>query len=124
MGSRLLDLRAMRVAVRAVFTFGSTMLSQSSFNESSPPFHDARTQAELTKLIREGRIPGLPSVYSDSLRRVVTSMLRQDVSIRLDAIGGKSESADSSLTVHAAQSEAIHRTAETARASQDADRRA
>ncbi|CAD6589047.1 MAG: G2-specific serine/threonine protein kinase [Cyphobasidiales sp. Tagirdzhanova-0007] len=43
-----------------------------------PPFHDARTQAELTKLIREGRIPGLPSVYSDSLRRVVTSMLRQD----------------------------------------------
>ena len=43
-----------------------------------PPFHEARTQAELTKLIRDGRIPPLPNQYSRSLQDVVKSMLRQD----------------------------------------------
>lgn len=45
----------------------------------SPPFHEARTQAELTKLIRDGRIPNMPSVYSRRLQDVVKSMLQQDV---------------------------------------------
>lgn len=44
----------------------------------SPPFHEARTQAELTKLIRDGRIPPLPNQYSRSLQDVIKSMLRQD----------------------------------------------
>lgn len=46
----------------------------------SPPFHEARTQAELTKLIRDGRIPNMPSVYSKRLQDTVKSMLQQDVS--------------------------------------------
>lgn len=45
----------------------------------SPPFHEARTQAELTKLIREGKIPNLPSKYSQNLQMIVKLMLRQDV---------------------------------------------
>lgn len=45
----------------------------------SPPFHQAQTQPELAKLIREGRIPNLPRGYSSQLTALIKSMLRQDV---------------------------------------------
>ena len=44
-----------------------------------PPFHQAQSQPELAKLIREGRIPNLPQGYSTALNQVVKSMLRQDL---------------------------------------------
>jgi NIMA (never in mitosis gene a)-related kinase len=44
-----------------------------------PPFAEAQTQPELTKLIREGKIPKLPTGYSPVLYQVIKSMLRQDV---------------------------------------------
>lgn len=43
-----------------------------------PPFAQAQTQPELTKLIRDGKIPPLPQGYSTALTQVVRSMLRQD----------------------------------------------
>lgn len=43
-----------------------------------PPFAQAQTQPELTKLIRDGKIPALPTGYSTALTQVVRSMLRQD----------------------------------------------
>lgn len=43
-----------------------------------PPFAQAQTQPELTKLIRDGKIPPLPQGYSTNLTQVVRSMLRQD----------------------------------------------
>jgi hypothetical protein len=49
----------------------------------SPPFHEARTQPELARLIREGRIPNLPQGYSKDLDAVVKTMLRQNVSCLL-----------------------------------------
>ncbi|KAH8927139.1 kinase-like protein [Atractiella rhizophila] len=45
-----------------------------------PPFHEAKTQVELAKLIKEGKIPDLPKGYSSTLAGVIRSMLRQNVS--------------------------------------------
>ncbi|KAI9605967.1 hypothetical protein H4Q26_004338 [Puccinia striiformis f. sp. tritici PST-130] len=42
-----------------------------------PPFHQAQTQPELAKLIREGKIPNLPRGYSSQLTALIKSMLRQ-----------------------------------------------
>ncbi|GAA97424.1 uncharacterized protein L969DRAFT_48742 [Mixia osmundae IAM 14324] len=47
-----------------------------------PPFHQAQTQPELTKLIREGKIPSLPRGYSSNLSSVIKSMLRQNPKLR------------------------------------------
>ena len=44
-----------------------------------PPFAEARTQPELAKLIRDGRIPSLPEGYSPNLGSLVKAMLRQNV---------------------------------------------
>lgn len=46
-----------------------------------PPFAEARTQAELSKLIRDGLIPSLPDGYSSQLGQLIRSMLRQNVRI-------------------------------------------
>lgn len=46
----------------------------------SPPFHEARTQPELAVMIREGRIPDLPKLYTAHLGQVVKAMLKQNVS--------------------------------------------
>ena len=43
-----------------------------------PPFHQAQTQQELAGLIRDGRVPPLPSAYSPNLAQVIRHMLRQD----------------------------------------------
>ncbi|KAG8921069.1 G2-specific serine/threonine protein kinase, partial [Tulasnella sp. 417] len=40
-----------------------------------PPFYDAKTQPELTALIRSGRIPPLPRGYSQQLFSTIRSML-------------------------------------------------
>ncbi|KAG8985376.1 G2-specific serine/threonine protein kinase [Tulasnella sp. 427] len=40
-----------------------------------PPFYDAKTQPELTALIRSGRIPPLPRGYSQQLFSTIKSML-------------------------------------------------
>lgn len=50
-----------------------------------PPFHQAQTQPELAKLIREGKIPNLPRGYSSQLTALIKSMLRQDPKLRPDA---------------------------------------
>lgn len=47
---------------------------------ASPPFHEAKTQPELAKLIREGKIAPLPKGYSGGLEKVIRAMLRQNVS--------------------------------------------
>lgn len=44
-----------------------------------PPFAEARTQPELTQLIRDGLIPSLPDGYSTQLGQLIRSMLRQNV---------------------------------------------
>lgn len=44
-----------------------------------PPFAEAQTQPELTKLIHEGRIPRLPKSYSEQLYQLIKLMLKQDV---------------------------------------------
>ena len=46
-----------------------------------PPFAEARTQAELSKLIRDGLIPSLPDGYSSQLGQLIRSMLRQNVRV-------------------------------------------
>lgn len=44
-----------------------------------PPFHEARTHAELSAFIRNGRIPPLPKGYSQSLAGVIKGMLNLNV---------------------------------------------
>lgn len=45
-----------------------------------PPFHEAKTHAELSIFIRNGRIPPLPRGYSQSLSSVIKAMLNLNVS--------------------------------------------
>ncbi|KAG7100016.1 hypothetical protein E1B28_001803 [Marasmius oreades] len=47
-----------------------------------PPFHEAKTHAELSILIRNGRIPPLPKGYSQSLGGVIKSMLNLNPAMR------------------------------------------
>jgi NIMA (never in mitosis gene a)-related kinase 2 len=44
-----------------------------------PPFHEARTHAELAALIQNGRIPPLPKCYSSNLFAVIKQMLHLNV---------------------------------------------
>ncbi|KAL0573250.1 hypothetical protein V5O48_008697 [Marasmius crinis-equi] len=50
-----------------------------------PPFHEAKTHAELSILIRNGRIPPLPKGYSQSLGAVIKSMLNLNPAMRPSA---------------------------------------
>ncbi|OCH88656.1 kinase-like protein [Obba rivulosa] len=50
-----------------------------------PPFHEAKTHAELSILIRNGRIPPLPKGYSHSLTSVVKAMLNLNPAMRPSA---------------------------------------
>ncbi|PCH35839.1 kinase-like protein [Wolfiporia cocos MD-104 SS10] len=50
-----------------------------------PPFHEAKTHAELSILIRNGRIPPLPKGYSTSLSNVIKSMLNLNPAMRPSA---------------------------------------
>lgn len=81
MGPWMPDLRALCLAVSDIEEAVPFMAIKAKRTfRRSPPFHEARTQAELTKLIRDGRIPNMPSVYSRRLQDTVKSMLQQDVS--------------------------------------------
>lgn len=44
-----------------------------------PPFHEAKTHAELSAFIRNGRIPPLPRGYSSSLSATIKAMLNLNV---------------------------------------------
>lgn len=44
-----------------------------------PPFHEAKTHAELSIFIRNGRIPPLPRGYSQALAGVIKGMLSLNV---------------------------------------------
>ncbi|KAI0949008.1 hypothetical protein AcW1_008727 [Taiwanofungus camphoratus] len=50
-----------------------------------PPFHEAKTHAELSILIRNGRIPPLPKGYSPALSSVIKSMLNLNPAMRPSA---------------------------------------
>ncbi|KAM5533725.1 hypothetical protein V8D89_012598 [Ganoderma adspersum] len=50
-----------------------------------PPFHEAKTHAELSILIRNGRIPPLPKGYSPALTAVIKSMLNLNPAMRPSA---------------------------------------
>ncbi|EIW63684.1 uncharacterized protein TRAVEDRAFT_160839 [Trametes versicolor FP-101664 SS1] len=50
-----------------------------------PPFHEAKTHAELSILIRNGRIPPLPKGYSPALASVIKSMLNLNPAMRPSA---------------------------------------
>ncbi|KAI0743641.1 kinase-like domain-containing protein [Daedaleopsis nitida] len=50
-----------------------------------PPFHEAKTHAELSILIRNGRIPPLPKGYSPALNAVIKSMLNLNPAMRPSA---------------------------------------
>ncbi|KAL6303524.1 kinase-like domain-containing protein [Sparassis latifolia] len=50
-----------------------------------PPFHEAKTHAELSILIRNGRIPPLPKGYSQSLSSVIKTMLNLNPAMRPSA---------------------------------------
>ncbi|EMD33769.1 hypothetical protein CERSUDRAFT_160055 [Gelatoporia subvermispora B] len=50
-----------------------------------PPFHEAKTHAELSILIRNGRIPPLPKGYSPSLTSVIKAMLNLNPAMRPSA---------------------------------------
>ncbi|KAI0829788.1 kinase-like domain-containing protein [Trametes gibbosa] len=47
-----------------------------------PPFHEAKTHAELSILIRNGRIPPLPKGYSPALTSIIKSMLNLNPAMR------------------------------------------
>ncbi|EJD36028.1 kinase-like protein [Auricularia subglabra TFB-10046 SS5] len=51
----------------------------------NPPFHKAKTHAELSRLICSGRVPPLPDGYSRSLARVIKAMLNVDPAMRPSA---------------------------------------
>ncbi|KAI0779573.1 kinase-like domain-containing protein [Fomes fomentarius] len=46
-----------------------------------PPFHEAKTHAELSILIRNGRIPPLPKGYSPAITSVIKAMLNLNVKL-------------------------------------------
>ncbi|EPQ54967.1 Pkinase-domain-containing protein [Gloeophyllum trabeum ATCC 11539] len=50
-----------------------------------PPFHEAKTHAELSVCIRNGRIPPLPRQYSPALTQVVKAMLTLNPAMRPSA---------------------------------------
>ncbi|KAF7790749.1 hypothetical protein EIP86_001706 [Pleurotus ostreatoroseus] len=50
-----------------------------------PPFHEAKTHAELSILIRNGRIPPLPKGYSPALSAVIKAMLNLNPAMRPSA---------------------------------------
>ncbi|TFK62958.1 kinase-like protein [Pluteus cervinus] len=50
-----------------------------------PPFHEAKTHAELSIFIRNGRIPPLPRGYSQALSAVIKSMLNINPAMRPSA---------------------------------------
>ncbi|KAF8812021.1 Pkinase-domain-containing protein, partial [Phlegmacium glaucopus] len=50
-----------------------------------PPFHEAKTHAELSIFIRNGRIPPLPRGYSQALTSVIKSMLNLNPAMRPSA---------------------------------------
>ncbi|KAF8625587.1 hypothetical protein AX15_005296 [Amanita polypyramis BW_CC] len=50
-----------------------------------PPFHEAKTHAELSICIRNGRIPPLPRGYSQALSNVIKSMLSLNPAMRPSA---------------------------------------
>ena len=50
-----------------------------------PPFHEAKTHAELSILIRNGRIPPLPKGYSPTLSNVIKAMLNLNPAMRPSA---------------------------------------
>ncbi|KZT63224.1 Pkinase-domain-containing protein [Daedalea quercina L-15889] len=50
-----------------------------------PPFHEAKTHAELSILIRTGRIPPLPKGYSPALTSVIKAMLNLNPAMRPSA---------------------------------------
>jgi NIMA (never in mitosis gene a)-related kinase 2 len=50
-----------------------------------PPFHEAKTHAELSILIRNGRIPPLPKGYSPALSSVIKAMLNLNPAMRPSA---------------------------------------
>ncbi|KAH9829093.1 kinase-like protein [Rhodofomes roseus] len=50
-----------------------------------PPFHEAKTHAELSILIRTGRIPPLPKGYSPALASVIKAMLNINPAMRPSA---------------------------------------
>ena len=50
-----------------------------------PPFHEAKTHAELSILIRNGRIPPLPKGYSPALAGVIKAMLNLNPAMRPSA---------------------------------------
>ncbi|KAH7909222.1 kinase-like domain-containing protein [Hygrophoropsis aurantiaca] len=50
-----------------------------------PPFHEAKTHAELSIFIRNGRIPPLPRGYSSALSNVIKAMLNLNPAMRPSA---------------------------------------
>ncbi|RPD59747.1 kinase-like protein [Lentinus tigrinus ALCF2SS1-7] len=50
-----------------------------------PPFHEAKTHAELSILIRNGRVPPLPKGYSPALTTIIKSMLNLNPALRPSA---------------------------------------
>ncbi|KIM65896.1 hypothetical protein SCLCIDRAFT_111837 [Scleroderma citrinum Foug A] len=50
-----------------------------------PPFHEAKTHAELSIFIRNGRIPPLPRGYSQALSGVIKAMLNLNPAMRPSA---------------------------------------
>ncbi|KAJ8590485.1 kinase-like protein [Rhizopogon salebrosus TDB-379] len=50
-----------------------------------PPFHEAKTHAELSIFIRNGRIPPLPKGYSQALSSVIKAMLSLNPAMRPSA---------------------------------------
>ncbi|KAG2368496.1 kinase-like domain-containing protein [Suillus spraguei] len=50
-----------------------------------PPFHEAKTHAELSIFIRNGRIPPLPKGYSQALSNVIKAMLNLNPAMRPSA---------------------------------------
>ncbi|KIJ16610.1 hypothetical protein PAXINDRAFT_131361 [Paxillus involutus ATCC 200175] len=50
-----------------------------------PPFHEAKTHAELSIFIRNGRIPPLPRGYSQALSNVIKAMLNLNPAMRPSA---------------------------------------
>ncbi|KIK91246.1 hypothetical protein PAXRUDRAFT_831005 [Paxillus rubicundulus Ve08.2h10] len=50
-----------------------------------PPFHEAKTHAELSISIRNGRIPPLPRGYSQALSNVIKAMLNLNPAMRPSA---------------------------------------
>ena len=50
-----------------------------------PPFHEAKTHAELSILIRNGRIPPLPKGYSPALSSIIKAMLNLNPAMRPSA---------------------------------------